>query len=356
MTEPTGTGKLSGIEACRGAAATVVVLYHSARHLDHVYGVPNLMRIFQFGHAGVDLFFVISGFIILFVHYSDIDRPDRFRRYVGRRFTRILPTYWVGLALTVFLGIAGGHPVPPLFEVAWSATLLPSHNEPLLGVAWTLQFEIVFYAVFCLLILNRKIGIAIFAFWLAWIGLAQYENSFGGELPGSLYGMYNVEFFLGMGAAYWLKNHTVPSPRLVLIAGIGLFIFAGESENYKLIDGYANWSRVIYGLPSAMIILGVAEADRQRLITVPTIFKTLGAASYSIYLFQFVFIGLAWKLYLSAGLEEKLSHTTCFALLAVSGVAGGILASQCIEYPLMGIVRRSRSAFSNGVPQANISE
>jgi len=77
VAEPADGRKLTGIEASRGVAATAVVLYHSARHLDHVYGVPGLMRVFQFGHAGVDLFFVISGFIILFVHYGDLGRPER---------------------------------------------------------------------------------------------------------------------------------------------------------------------------------------------------------------------------------------------------------------------------------------
>ena len=61
-------------------AATAVVFYHAARHLNKIYGVPALMCVFQFGHAGVDLFFVISGFIILFVHYDDIGRPERLGR------------------------------------------------------------------------------------------------------------------------------------------------------------------------------------------------------------------------------------------------------------------------------------
>jgi peptidoglycan/LPS O-acetylase OafA/YrhL len=59
--------KLGWVEAYRGIAATAVVLYHTARHFDKNYGIPALESVFQFGHAGVDLFFVISGFIILFV-------------------------------------------------------------------------------------------------------------------------------------------------------------------------------------------------------------------------------------------------------------------------------------------------
>ena len=64
---------------------------------------------FQFGHAGVDLFFVISGFVILFVHWEDIGRPQRISRYAGRRLTRILPIYWVALALTIASRAASLH-------------------------------------------------------------------------------------------------------------------------------------------------------------------------------------------------------------------------------------------------------
>jgi len=86
------------------------------------------MCVFQFGHAGVDLFFVISGFIILFVHYDDIGRPERLGRYVGRRLSRILPTYWVALVLIVVLSLGGGHNFPHLIDLAWSASLLPSYK------------------------------------------------------------------------------------------------------------------------------------------------------------------------------------------------------------------------------------
>ena len=342
MTEPTSTGRFTGIEASRGVAATVVVLYHAARHLNKVYGVPVLMSVFQFGHAGVDLFFAISGFIILFVHYDDIGRPVRLGRYLGRRLSRIMPVYWVALALTIVLRLGGGHGFPPLFDVAWSAALLPSHDEPLLGIAWTLQYEIVFYAIFCLLIINKTLGISVLILWLFWIVMAKFGMGFGGELPQSLYGMYNLEFFLGMAVAYWLKNYTVLIPRLILAAGISLFVAAAMAEDTQLMDGYADVSRLVYGSAAALIVLGAAEAGRQSAITVPRVLQTLGTASYSVYLFQFVFIGLLWKLWLATGLDGQMPHTASFSLLAVAGVAGGIAMSRLVEYPLMRLVRRSR--------------
>lgn len=66
--EPRTTGRVELIQVGRGVAACVVALYHCARHLNVGGHAPHLMSLLQFGHAGVDLFFVISGFVITHVH------------------------------------------------------------------------------------------------------------------------------------------------------------------------------------------------------------------------------------------------------------------------------------------------
>jgi exopolysaccharide production protein ExoZ len=340
----TATRKFDGIEAARGIAATAVVLYHAARHIDKNYGTTGLLHYFQFGHAGVDLFFVLSGFIILTVHYNDVGRPDQIGRYVERRFTRIFPVYWLALAVTVLLGFIGGRGVPGVADILWSMTLLPSYAEPVLGIAWTLQFEIAFYAVFGVLILNRKQGMLIFALWVGWILITALWGVGRGGMPNSLYAVYNLQFLLGMGIAYWFKNHVVPMPRLLLIVGITLFSLTAIAENMQRIDGYSNISRVAYGVPAALIVLGIAAAERANSITIPKMLKALGSASYSIYLFQFVFIAVAWKLWLAVGLDRSQPHIASFPILVAAALIGGGVTSRCIEYPLIDLIRRFRRA------------
>jgi len=346
-------GRLDGVEAGRGIAAAAVVLYHAARHLNKAYGLPLLMGAFQFGHAGVDFFFVISGFIILFVHYRDIGTPARLGHYAGRRFTRVMPTYWIALALTIAMTAAGGrYGFPRSHELLWSALLLPSWTEPLLGVAWTLQYEIVFYAVFAILIVSRTAGLLALSLWLAWIVIGlTLRVSF--NIPPSLYGIYNLEFFFGMAVAYWLANHRVGRPRWVLLAGLASFALACAAENAQLLDGYSGWARLAYGLPGALILLGIVEAERQHLLVVPRALRILGSASYSVYLFQFIFIGIVWKAWLMFGLDRQLPYAAAFIVLAFGGVAGGILTSRWVEYPLMRWIRGG-SGHARGAERAQI--
>ena len=329
------------------------MLYHAARHLDRASAVPRLIGATRFGHAGVDLFFVISGFIILFVHHGDIGRPARWRHYAWRRFSRVMPTYWVALGLTVLMSAAAGHNLPAPAQVLWSASLLPSFGKPLLGVAWTLQFEVVFYAMFCLLILDVRAGLAMMAAWFAAILL-----NCAGWLPGatvlppSLFDVCNLEFFLGMAVA-WRVRSGVGRPARVLAAGVLLFTLSAVAEDAGMLNGYAPLARLAYGIPSALLVLGVVASERSGQLRVAGWLSALGGSSYSIYLFQFIVIGIVWKIWLSAGLPEWAEESgaqrsgaqigVIYMLLVCAAAGGGFAVRRLVEIPLMRLTGR-RSA------------
>ena len=98
-------GKLLGIQFCRGIAAVLVVLYHAGRMLalPQYAGHVALGGVFNFGNAGVDFFFVLSGFIIFFVHEKDIGQTQRLPAYIWSRVTRIYPIYWLVTAIVLCL-------------------------------------------------------------------------------------------------------------------------------------------------------------------------------------------------------------------------------------------------------------
>ncbi len=342
---PVPAGRLSGLEALRGIAAAAVVLYHAARHVGRNLGAPLLVHATQFGHAGVDLFFVLSGFVILFVHGRDVGRPARWRHYAFRRFSRVMPVYWVALAVTMAMSAAGGHAWPPALGIAWSVALLPSWTEPILGVAWTLQYEVVFYAIFGVLIMDRRAGLALLGCWLAgivlaWAGLLTWAR----DVPPQLFNACDAEFFFGMASAWYLARSTVRRPRMLLAAGASLFAAAALAEDAGVLDGYAASARLAYGVPSVMLIMGVVECERSGLLTVAGWLRALGGASYAIYLFQFVFIGLVWKAWLSAPAGLHGSVLGIYVLLVGAALIGGVAASRLVERPLLRLVRGAASS------------
>lgn len=155
--------KLKSIEAGRGIAATLVVLYHASAAIfpaAKYWHQQVFSGIFGFGYAGVEFFFVLSGFIIAFAHHSDIGTPSRLANFVRRRFNRIYPSYWIVLAAVVIMATSGvGPPLPPLSDIISSFVLAGlDYSKAILGVSWTLFHEIGFYIVF---------GLAI---WRPWAG------------------------------------------------------------------------------------------------------------------------------------------------------------------------------------------
>ncbi len=148
--------KLVSIQALRGLAALVVVFYHVAGYeLSAGFTNPKafLEIITQFGFAGVDLFFVISGFIITFVHWNEFGNIKYLPGFLWKRFTRIYPLYWIcfiaALVLTFAFKYFKGKDVCPEYNgplsILISFFLIKEKYNCFLPVSWTLTYELQFY-------------------------------------------------------------------------------------------------------------------------------------------------------------------------------------------------------------------
>lgn len=335
--------RLNGVEAGRGVAALLVVLYHSALHVEGALGSSILWRLPHFGHAGVDFFFVLSGFIITFVHGQDIGRPMRLGHYLQRRFTRVLPFYWLVLTYCL-IDIWLFHPTraPGGWELFSNFLLLPQHADQLVGGAWTLVFELMFYTFFAFLILTRRIGFGLLAVWIGVIGAGFVIRSAHTSvaLLSVASSSYCFEFVLGMGAAYVLMHHRLPRHGALLIIGIAGFALAGVCEVRSLLDGFGSLARVVYGGFSVLIIMALVERERSGLLLVPKPLAILGRASYSVYLVHLIAIGIAFH-FISRVIPLTLVWTIPLWLaLCVCGVISGIMTSIWIEQPIIRISRR----------------
>lgn len=349
--------KLGGIEAARGIAAIMVVFYHVARHMRLNIGYLPMGGVTQFGHTGVDFFFVLSGFIIFYVHGKDIGKRASIEHYAQRRFIRIFPLYWFVLLLSFVLnGVFGKGGWSELDRVLFSATLLPIVENPYVGVAWTLQHELIFYMMAMLAIFSRRVGMFAFLIWLSLILAKLFTGFVFSETLAytKFVSEYNIEFFFGMCAA-WLgmrwqaraKDGTnrqnmskvlIVSSNFLVMFGVLMFLVVGAAENSKQFDGYAPIARLIYGVSSMIVVLGLVSCHMDA-GNLSTVLRRLGAASYSIYLTHFIFIGVFYKLSVMFGVFAKVPDWMMFLILSGASVAGGIAISTFIEYPLMRLVK-----------------
>ena len=185
--------KILSIQALRGIAAILVVFCHSEQFISEFSTVHLKIYLGQcFGQFGVDIFFVISGFIMVYISHNNFGDRRVILPFLMRRFTRIFPIYWLMTLIVVLLIIPSGlysYALPEsqlavvdaikstsyLFK---SFLLIPINDTsfnppvvgPVIGVAWTLVYEMFFYYVFSLVLLcNRKyylpVLIGIFSVW-----------------------------------------------------------------------------------------------------------------------------------------------------------------------------------------------
>lgn len=284
------------IEAGRGIAALLVVLHHAGNVMrePRFYGADPFGGHLRNFNVGVDFFFVLSGFIITWVHWDDLGQRQRIGHYVRKRFLRVYPAYW-GILFPLILfylllpraGDAGQHdPVNMLLSVV----LLPNPAQPLLGVAWTLTYEIFFYAIFALAIgFGRWLliglvawAVAIMALWAA--APTPFPFSF-------LLSPFNLEFIMGVGAAALLRHHRVPAPGLAM--ALGLIGFAATMLFAPHIQDDALAGRLAFGGAALLFVLGAVEKERQAPFRIPAGLTLIGAASYSIYLIHPIVLVIA---------------------------------------------------------------
>ena len=350
--------KLTSIEAARGIAAIMVVFYHAANHMQRNIGYLPLGGIAQFGHAGVDFFFVLSGFIIYYVHSKDVNNPSRLINYIERRFARVYPLYWFVIVLALVLDLIFAKSIKSNFwTIAGSFTLYPTLFDPYIGVAWTLQHEIIFYSVFAIAIANGRLGFVIFFAWLvailmSWcLGYTNHHNA----LTNKMLSFYSLEFFFGIFAAWvTLKTQTIPnvpssesgggrmknkSKNLSLMLGVLIFLMFGISENIGMYDINSIYARLGYGLSSMMIVVGLAGMGEMNKTKISKALSILGSASYSIYLTHLIFIGILYKILELSGLFLSFYVWFTYLLLSLSGILGGVIISRLIEHSLTDLTR-----------------
>ena len=287
-------GKVWSIQYLRAFAALAVVMYH----LGEKAGQP-----FKIGAAGVDLFFVISGFIMWMI--SEDQKPAPFW---AQRAWRIIPMYWIVTAL-LFAKHVHDHQSPGIGRLLLSLAFIPhldDHGQlfPILVPGWTLNFEMFFYLVFgfCLFA-ARRLQLPILTLVLvACVAL--------GALTGSpLQYPLLLEFLAGAWLCEaWRRGMLNKGGAVMIVAGVVLFALGRLAPYSEALRP------LLWGLPAFLVVAGCVALEPKLPKWKPLRF--LGDASYSIYLTHGLVIGLLWaRLGWAAGVIAVLAGCVVYIAL-----------------------------------------
>jgi len=344
------------IQYLRGIAAMMVVWHHALNQL------PGLKTVFpsEVGNYGVDLFFVISGFIMVVTTSRKAVSPARF---VVRRLVRIVPLYWLltlagaGLALAApalfrSTEVSANHLLASLFFIPhWS----PSHPGtvwPLLVPGWSLNYEMFFYVVFALALLAPTVWRApvIVGVLLALVGLGLVFGPFESAVAYSYTSPLMLEFAAGVAlAVLWLRRQWVPARALrvsaVVLGGALLFVDAEMGRHWLL-----------PAVGSMLVVFGCLYSTR--LATRNRWGLALGDSSYSLYLSHLFALGLlrwVWGKALPGGAVGAVEGVAFMVVALVVCAAAGWVLYRLVEKPVTVFLNRWAEARMEASLAARVS-
>jgi len=307
---------LLSVQALRGLAALLVLMFHIyemqrfflIEHPDTPAALagPLLTGFWAQGYVGVDLFFLISGFIMVYITAHQPSGWRTARQFIWSRFTRIYPLWFLFctiLAVHYFVwpGVPVDETIPgydgnyPLYLIK-SLLLIPQSAPPILRLGWTLIHEMFFYFGFTvLLLLPKKFRYVALPFWgVLTVGLFAlgFSRPSVDGYPALAASLLTLEFLAGAGIG-WLTikaRFIAPLPCLIL-GGIAAFLamFTYQDRGADLLL----WGRVaVYTLPYALLLYGAMGLEKVWNWQPPRPAKLLGDWSYSLYLSHLLVLGV----------------------------------------------------------------
>ena len=350
---------LDWIQLLRGVAALLVVLVHARYALLNTDSFPLAQQWFVPGAMGVDLFFLISGFIMCYSTANADGSVSSVMRFAIKRFARVWPVYVAVTLLSVFV-LSGGI---DYFHVAenrkrfWhSIGMLPFNPHYLpyfsltLSVGWTLVFEMYFYLVFAVTMLFRRLRWFALASWvlLTVVLLPLGQRGFDFDVTRDLgYNGYMsvvtngfvLEFVAGalVGWLYLQPWFRLRSAQLCWhLAGLST-AFALWMIYTFVVDTHGPMK---YGWPLALMLLCLALASKTVRLPAPRFLLWLGTISYSLYLTHPVSQGLVTQLMGKAGVVQQ-AHSWGYMFISTAfALPVAALSYRCLEQGLSEAVRR----------------
>lgn len=333
------TKQLPLIQVSRALVPILVVIFHIFGLMKFYYNddMP-IINEFPISSGGVYYFFVLSGFMIYYVHKIDLGQPQKIKKYLINRFIRIYPLYWlitlaVIPALFLFPSLGSQGNETDIKIILYSIFLIPSREIPIVGVAWSLQYTILFYTFFSLLFFLKDIHqkIAIICWTLLTLIICYKIVNVGNDTINFIFSEFNIMFISGIACAYIITriNFSTLTSATFLFFGLTGFPFMWFFGKHIPLS-----YPISITICSIFIIFGLSSIDIRNNITTPKIASFLGSASFSIYLTHYLSQKLLYKIIAKYELLEVIGRILSGFIVFFASIAVGCLVYLLIEKPL----------------------
>lgn len=342
---------LKGLQYLRGIAAIMVVLLHARISVNHyLVAISDRQFLFPeshwaaFGRFGVDIFFVISGFVISITLFKlNLDSMPDIRKFIQKRIIRIAPLFWICLLLYILTmhltSPKSNFDILNIFTGAVFQFYADSRGNPstYYGISWTLNYEMLFYmSTGMLVVIFRKM-------WALSVSLLFCFTSYLFYVYGKdmnivqkfIFNPITLEFILGVIVAHFYKNKVKINALIGIPVIIACFYYIYTIPERGLTDWYIGRT-INAAIPAAMIVMCIINLEFKNK-TIDTILMKLGDSSYSMYLIHgIVFL---WVNYIcsSIGLRfnSGFSVYLYFYFIICASIFASVVLNSYLEKPIL---------------------
>ena len=321
----------------------MVVVYHALDLWAERTIQSSADAIWPNGSAGVDIFFVISGFVMVISAQRIAGRDSAWRVFLRHRLQRIVPLYWIAttakVALVLALPAVASHTQLSVPYVLGSYLFLPVQNwrgdfVPVLPVGWTLTYEMLFYLLVVLALALRKPIL-----WIALPGLVLFA-ALGAYDPKGFASTVVLEFLYGVGLGLTVQRCArLPAPVAAILLATGFVALL-------LMPGSTLLQPIYWGLPAFAIVLGAIVLEPVLAPVLPLWLLAAGDASYATYLTHGFVVTVVARIVIAMPLTSGLSLTVIIAASLVLSAAAGHFVYTWLERPLLRRLRQNRKHVS----------
>lgn len=326
--------KVLGIQWLRAIAALMVINAHVEFAIPNEH-LPMFLRGGPYFGMGVDIFFVISGFVI----FCSIEKASNPGNFLSRRMVRILPVYYVMTLAALIMGY------PSSLNALWNSFLfLPlldkdEFTSPVVGIGWTLCYEFYFYLLVAMFVLTRQrsrlvaVGGLLASVALLWLSGHHVAIEF-------LFSPLLLEFGFGILLfKLWRRGALKNCYSGVLLIGAGAvltLLFRSPGATLPEVDIAHNLARIWrVGFPAALLVAGVVACE-EWIRKLPDWLSNLGAASYSLYLVHLFVIGYVGRFYQ----WKWISPWQGWFLIFLLSIIAAFISRNLLEIRLSNWIRR----------------